>query len=103
MNRLLVIGLLLTIAGCAGTARHVRSVGETGWATVRCETQPDGSVKNCVVVGESRPDAGYGEAAIEAVEQGRLSARTMEGATAGAAFTTTVQFREDDASATSPK
>lgn len=95
MKRLVVLCAMLTIAGCAATAQNPDGGTATDWATVRCVAGPDGTIKNCTIVGESRPDRGFGDAALRLVEQGRLSRRTFEGRTADSAFTTTVRFRED--------
>lgn len=59
--------------------------------TVNCAVATDGALSDCRVIEETPPALGFGEVAVEAAGHGRVSPRTVEGATAGRA-TFTLSF-----------
>ena len=85
------LGTCFALVGCATT-------GERGYARLNCLAEADGSVSDCRVVSEQPEGYGFGEAAIEAMSQGKLKART-----APARFETTIQFRLAPGGAPAPQ
>lgn len=63
-------------------------------ASVRlsCAVEPNGSVTDCNVLGESQPGAGFAQAAIRAVRSARLSPRTVDSIALGGRVHFTVPF-----------
>ncbi|HEY1071334.1 TonB family protein [Brevundimonas sp.] len=83
------VTLALGAAGCAGASRP--GAPEAGYATIECAVASDGRATNCRVLSESPAGQGFGAAALDIVQRGRLSARTVEGAE-GAKFVVRVPF-----------
>lgn len=93
MKRLAVVGTLLMLSACAATGRDERAGPATDWATVRCMAQPSGSIMDCVVVSESRPNLGLGDQAVQIVLGGRMTPETVKEMSEPSPFTATVHFQ----------
>lgn len=70
-----------------------------GWVEVACDVTSSGRPENCSVVEEHPVGRELGAQAVEIVQRGRLSRRTVAEAKPGARFKVTVQLeleRESD-------
>lgn len=85
--------LALGATGCAGLARP--SAPEAGYATIECAVAPDGRPANCRVLSEAPAGMGFGAAALDIVQRGRLSPRTLK-VGADAKFVVRVPFTSAD-------
>ena len=66
---------------------------DSGMAALSCAIEADGRASGCTVLTESPEGAGFGEAALAAMEQSRFSPAVMETATPGARARFTIRFR----------
>ena len=66
---------------------------DSGTVTLSCLVEADGSASGCTVLTESPEGAGFGEAALAAMERARFSVGMMETATPGARARFTIRFR----------
>ena len=64
-----------------------------GAATLSCEVTLEGRAANCSVVAESPADAGFGEAALESMEEARMRPATVDGVAIPGRARFTVRFR----------
>ena len=89
--KIVVVGLLAwSVAGCA--AQMKTSDRATGVARIECAVTASGHPADCRVLSEDPPGMGFGAAALDIIQRGRLSARTRKGAE-GARFVVQVFFK----------
>ena len=77
-------------AGCASQMKT--SDQATGVARIECAVTASGRPADCRGLSEDPPGMGFGAAALEIIQRGRLSARTRKGAE-GSRFVVQVPFR----------
>ena len=66
---------------------------ESGTVALSCAVEADGRASGCTVLTESPEGAGFGDAALAAMERARFSPSVMETATPGARARFTIRFR----------
>lgn len=66
--------------------------GEAGFARIECAVTSSGHPADCRVLTEAPAGMGFGAAALEIVQRGRLSAGTVKGTRPGAKFVVRVPF-----------
>lgn len=67
-----------------------------GTVVVECRANPDGSLKDCIIISETPRGQGFGRAALQSTRRSRLSASSVEAAGADATVRFTVRFRLPD-------
>ena len=68
------------------------STAAEGEVTLLCGFDPDGSLKDCVIVSETPPDRGLSQSALATTERARLSPSTVESFRAGSKVRFTMRF-----------
>lgn len=92
MNHLGVLSVVLSVllAACSTTPEPIQPLAEDeGVVTLSCGLQPDGQVHDCQLLSETPVGKGFGQAAINAAHNARLSATQVE----RVRVTFTVRFR----------
>ena len=70
----------------------------SGWGVVTCEVAPDGKPINCRVDSEHPADMGFGQAALQIIQRGRLAPRVPAATNSEeplATFTVRIPFNSD--------
>ena len=95
--RWMIPGLLLLSAGCATVEAPVVLAEGEGLVRVECVAQDDGRLTDCKVLSEQPVGQGFGEAALRAVRQTRLSGDVYRGPRAKVQYS--IRFRPEEPAA----
>jgi len=68
------------------------NIGLSGTATLQCHASAEGVPNGCIVLSEDPPDYGFGQAAIQIVERGRLSPEYVASVEQPATFRLRIPF-----------
>lgn len=87
---------MLLLATLAALMLPGQAAPADGVVTLECQFNRDGRLRDCIVLSETPPGQGFGQAAIEAAARARLSRRTVEQAARNGKVRFTTRFRLAD-------
>lgn len=78
---------------------QVTAPADQGVVTLECRVNHRGAMRDCVILSETPPGQGFGEAALDGARRARVSPGTLDEAASGAKVTFTMRFQLDDSEA----
>ncbi len=75
---------------------EVTAAANQGVVRLECRVNNNGTLRNCIILSETPPGQGFGEAALEGARRARVSPDTVDPDASGAKVRFTTRFRLPD-------